>query len=119
MAAHTRAGKALVDTAEQLKQEMAKATDFQKLFKDNQFLEKLQKLPQMEQLKIFEQYKDKFNEISKNPGSAITKWTSNLTKNLPNIDAAQNILNNGTQQGQNLVKDFKNSLDVISRSSPK
>jgi hypothetical protein len=119
MAANTRTGKTLVDTAEQLKQEMAKATDFQKLFKDNKFLEKLQKLPQMEQFKIFEQYKDKFNEISQDPGSAITKWTSNLTKNLPNIDAAQNTLNNGIQQGQNLVKDFRNSLDVVSRGSPK
>jgi len=110
MAERKLTGNTLVDRAEQLKQEIAQATDINQLFKDNEFLKKLKKLPQMEQLKIFEQYKDKLNELSKNPGSAIAKWTENFTKNLPNLDTAQETLNNGIQQGQHFIEDFTNSL---------
>jgi len=110
MANHTSPGNTLTDKAEQIKQELAEATDFSKLLKNNKFVEKLKKLPEMEQLKIFKQFKDKFDEVSKDPGSVIAKLTGKLTTKLPKLDAAQKTLNDGLQQGQHFIGNLSKSL---------
>jgi hypothetical protein len=110
MATRTSPGNTIADKAEQIKQELAEATDLSKLLKNNKFVEKLKKLPEMEQLKIFKQYKDEFDEVSKDPGSAIAKWTGSLTNKLPNLDAAQKNLNDGIQQGQHFIENLSKNL---------
>ncbi len=119
MTERTPTGNTLTDRAEQVKKQLTEATDLNKLFKNNDFLAKLKKLPQTEQLKIFEEYKDKFTEISQNPGSAVAKWAGHLTGNLPNMGTAQKALNNGLEQGTQIIHDFRNSLEQMGRNLPK
>jgi hypothetical protein len=107
MTSHTPMGNKLV---EQIQQKLAKATDLSKLLTDNKFLEQLKMLPQADQLKIFEKYKDEFTKISKDPASAISQWTSGLTKSLPMMNIGQDTLNNGIQQGQQILEDLRNSF---------
>lgn len=107
MANQTLNATTLTNTVTQLKQQIEKAVDVKKLFEDNNFLAKLKKLPQLQQLQIFGQFKDKFTEISKDPGSAITNWTQNL----PDLATARETLESGLQQGQNFIQDFSKSLN--------
>jgi hypothetical protein len=109
MTSQTPTGKTLVNKVEQIKEEIAKTTDLNKLFKDNEFVKQLKTLPNMEQFKIFQQYKDQFNQISKDPKSAIAKWTGNLTKSFPVL--GEDNLNNGIQQ---ISESLRNSLGKIS-----
>src|SRR5262245_51352324 len=112
-------GNTFDKAAEKLKQQLAEATDFNKLVKNKNFLAELKKLPQAEQFKIFEEYKDKFIELSKNPRSSLAEWTESFTKNLPNINAVQKNFGNEIQQGQQFIQGLSNTLGQISQSSSK
>jgi hypothetical protein len=107
MTSHTRTEDSHVAKADKIITKLTNTTDFSKLFKDNKFLEQIQKLPQLEQLKIFEQFKDKFTQISNNSGSAISKWIGNFTS-LPKL--GEDTINNGMQQ---ISESLRNSLGQI------
>ncbi|CAF0807134.1 unnamed protein product [Adineta steineri] len=84
---------------EKIKRQIATATNLNKLFENEKFLNELKNLSSTGQLEIFKEHKDKFIELSKNPQSAIAQWTGNL----PNTDTV-------IQQGQKLIENVRHSL---------
>jgi hypothetical protein len=119
MAERTSLGNTLMDSANKFIQQISETTDFNKLIKNKNFLADIKKLPDSEQFKIFDKYKDEFIAASKNSQPAITKWIKNVTQNIPNMNTTQETLNNGIQQGQKLLQDLSKTLGQNSQSSPK
>ncbi|UJR25358.1 hypothetical protein I4U23_006708 [Adineta vaga] len=89
---------------------LAKAIDFNKLVQDNEFLSKLKNLSITDQLKIFDEYKEKFFALNANSQSSIAQWIGNLSQHLPNTDIVKQNLDNGIEQGQKLFENIRNSL---------
>lgn len=111
MANQTSNGNILTDTLAQITQQIEKTTDINKLFKDNKFIDQLKNLDLTQQFQIFQQYQDKFSEISKNSGSAITTWTQNMTSQLANLNVDSKDIQDALQQGQSIFDSITNSLN--------
>ena len=117
--ATTTANGSVSAAVENIRRKIAGSADFSKLIKNKTFLANLKNLSSSDQLKIFNEYKDKFTAFTQNPQSSIGKWAHTLTSNLPDMEAGRKSLDEGIKQGQHVLQDLGNAFQQIAHSPPK